>query len=147
PLPAAPKSTKTTTTGDLVHYVTRPDLTPPALKVTTPAQNTAPGDIFLTPQSGDSQHGPLIVDNEGQPVWALPVLNASVFNLEVQEYQGQPVLTWYQGSVVNPGVGQGMDVIADASYRPIAYVHAVNGSAADLHDMQITPQGTALITI
>jgi hypothetical protein len=40
-----------------------------------------------------------------------------------------------------------MGVIADASYHPIAYVHAVNGYAADLHDMQITPQGTALILI
>ncbi|MCU1456139.1 MAG: Arylsulfotransferase, partial [Actinomycetia bacterium] len=140
-------SPKSASTDDLLHFVTRPDLTPPALKVTTPAKNTAPGDVFLTPANGDSQHGPLIVDNQGQPVWALPVLNASVFNLQVQQYRGQPVLTWFQGPVVDPGVGQGGDVIADASYHQIAIVRAVNGYAADIHDMTITPQGTALLII
>jgi hypothetical protein len=149
--PSSSTATTSTSTqaspGDLQHFVTRPDLTPPALTVTTPAKNTSPGDIFLTPAGGDTQHGPLIVDNQGQPVWALPVSNTSVLNLQVQQYRGQPVLTWFQGPIVNPGIGQGMDVIADASYRPIAQVRAVNGYAADLHDMTITPQGTALLNI
>jgi hypothetical protein len=145
PFPAA-VATKAST-GDLQHFVSRPDLTPPVLTLTTPARNPAPGDIFLTPAGGDTENGPLVVDDQGQLVWALPVPGAPVFNLQVQQYQGQPVLTWYQGPIVNPGIGQGWDVIADTSYRTIAEVHALNGYAADLHDMTITPQGTALLDI
>ena len=38
-------------------------------------------------------------------------------------------------------------MIADSTYHQIARVSAVNGYAADLHDMTITPEDTALITI
>src|SRR5262249_37710708 len=37
-------------------------------------------------------------------------------------------------------------VILDRHYRQIATVHAGNGLGADLHEFNITPQGTALIT-
>ena len=38
-------------------------------------------------------------------------------------------------------------VIDDSSYRQIAVVRAGNGYQPDLHEFQITPQGTALITV
>jgi hypothetical protein len=44
------------------------------------------------------------------------------------------------------GFGQGEDVIADSTYTDIAHVKAGNGVQADLHDFELTPQGTALIT-
>ena len=34
----------------------------------------------------------------------------------------------------------------DSSYRQIATVQAANGLSADLHEFQLTPRGTALIT-
>ena len=37
-------------------------------------------------------------------------------------------------------------MIADRSYREIARVRAGNGLEGDLHDMELTPRGTALIT-
>jgi hypothetical protein len=37
-------------------------------------------------------------------------------------------------------------LIADQSYSEVAHVSAGNGYQADLHDFQLTPQGTALIT-
>jgi Arylsulfotransferase (ASST) len=52
------------------------------------------------------------------------------------------VLTWWQGQVVE-GHGQGVDVIESNRYMPIATVHAGNGLYADLHDFEITSQGTA----
>ena len=55
------------------------------------------------------------------------------------------MLTWWQGEIV-AGHGQGEDVIDSPRYTPIATVHAGNGLYADLHDFQITPQGTAWIT-
>jgi hypothetical protein len=146
-LPTAKPTSKKSPKNDLLHFVSRPDLTPPKITVTTPPKDVAPGDIFLTPVGGDSQQGPVIVDDEGQPIWVSPQAGARAIDLEKQTYQGQPVLTWFAGSVVNPGVGQGSYVIADSSYHQIAGVSAVNGYAADLHDMTITPQNTALVLI
>jgi hypothetical protein len=56
------------------------------------------------------------------------------------------VLTWWQGVVSVHGFGRGQDVIADRTYSDIAHVRAGNGYQADLHEFQLTPQGTALIT-
>src|SRR5205807_6396682 len=40
----------------------------------------------------------------------------------------------------------GQDVIYDSTYSPVATVRGANGVAADLHEFQLTPYGTALIT-
>ena len=146
-LPPPTPASKKSPANDLLHFVTRPDLTPPNLEVTTTPDHAAPGDVFITPAGGDSQQALLIVDGEGQPVWESPRAGTRAINLEEQQYQGQPVLTWYEGSVVDPGVGQGSYVIADSTYRTIARVNAVNGYSGDIHDMTITPQGTALLLI
>jgi hypothetical protein len=66
-------------------------------------------------------------------------------DLRVQTYQGKPALTWWQG-YTNAGVGVGQDLIYDTSYRPVATVNAGNGLHADLHEFDLTPSGTALIT-
>jgi hypothetical protein len=42
-------------------------------------------------------------------------------------------------------MGAGKDVIMNRSYRAVATVRAGDGYQADLHEFQITPQGTALI--
>ena len=39
------------------------------------------------------------------------------------------------------------EVIANSAYQDIAVVRAGNGYQPDLHEFQITPQGTALITV
>ena len=56
------------------------------------------------------------------------------------------MLTWWQGDVTVHGFGLGEDVISDDTYTDIAHVRAGNGLQADLHEFQLTPQGTALIT-
>jgi hypothetical protein len=43
-------------------------------------------------------------------------------------------------------MGFGQDMIYNTSYQPVATVKAGNGLQADLHEFQLTPQGTALIT-
>ncbi len=67
-------------------------------------------------------------------------------NFRVQIYQGKPVLTWWEGTVVTPGYGRGEGVIMDSSYNEIARVRAAKGRFVDLHEFLLTPQGTALIT-
>jgi hypothetical protein len=133
--------------GDLQGFRSRPDLRPPTVTVTARSAAVASGDEFLAPYDGPGQSGPMILDPAGGLVWfkALPKYTSAT-NLRVQEYAGKPVLTWWQGDISVHGFGQGEDVILDSAYAPIAHVRAGNGLQADLHDFQLTPQGTALIT-
>ena len=67
-------------------------------------------------------------------------------NFSVQTYKGKPVLTWWQGLMVE-GFGEGELVIADSSYKIMHTIRAVGGQMADFHEFYITPQDTALIGI
>jgi hypothetical protein len=87
----------------------------------------------------------MILNRRGQLVWFHPLHGTAPFNLEVQRYRGRPVLTWWQGRVFeNHGI-DGQDVIFSSSYRPVAVLHGGWGYSSDLHEFQLTPQGTALI--
>jgi len=55
------------------------------------------------------------------------------------------VLTWWQGRIVQLGFGVGEDVLYDSSYHQVARVRAGNGYSADLHEIRLTPEGTAWI--
>ena len=88
----------------------------------------------------------MIVDDQGEPVWYAPYpLFRLATNLKAQSYRGEPVLTWWEGIVVD-FFGQGEGVIADTSYREIARVRPANGRHMDLHEFRLTPEGTALFT-
>jgi hypothetical protein len=132
--------------GATVHIASRPDLMPPAVKITTPAAaDAADGDIFLAPKGGRGQDGPMIVDEKGELVWFKPMPKDRIAtDLNVQTYEGKPVLTWWQGGLV-VGDGRGHGVIYDRHYRKVATVRAGNGYDMDLHEFTITPQGTALV--
>jgi hypothetical protein len=144
-LPPGSRTVPPRVSGDVDFFQSRPDLQPAAVRITEgrPIGN----DILLTPMRGPLQWGPMIVDPAGNLVWFLPLPGSKdeAANLRVQQYGGQPVLTWWQG-FQNAGLGEGEDVIYDNHYRQIATVQAGNGLQADLHEFTITPQGTALIT-
>ena len=119
----------------------------PGVTIRRRARGTAPGHIFLTPMKGAGQDGPMIVDDDGSLVWFRPLSGGRVAtDLRVQEYRGAPVLTWWEGRLAGGG-GNGEYVIADSSYREIARVRAQNGLAGDLHEFELSPEGTALFTI
>jgi hypothetical protein len=128
-------------------FVSQPKLKPPVVRVTVNS-GAAEGDVFLTPTHGYGQSGPMILDHQGQVVWFHPVPNGdTAADFQVESYRGVPVLVWWEGKVpARLGVGFGRDEIVDSSYRPIASVNAGNGYQADLHDFQITPQGSAFLT-
>jgi hypothetical protein len=133
--------------SEVQSFHSRPDLQPPVVTVTAQSPAVAPGDEFVAPYSGPGQAGPMILEPSGGLVWFKPLpTHTSATNLEVQEYEGKPVLTWWQGDISVHGFGLGEDVIADSTYTDIAHVKAGNGHQADLHEFQLTPQGTALIT-
>lgn len=132
------------TSGDALVFRSRPDLQPPAVEVTIKAHDQAPGYVFMAPKLGEEQHGPLIIDNHGQPVWFRE--QKYVLDFKAQRYNGKPVLTWWEGDPLpKPSVGEW--VILDGSYREITRVQAGNGYKGNQHDFNITPQGTALLTI
>ncbi len=131
------------------HFVSRPDLQPPTVSVTTHSPGTSPGYLFLAPYSGPGQYGPMILDENGSLVWfeALSPRGTRAANFRVQQYEGRPVLTWWQDPLRSGAGSDAGIVIADSAYRNIAIVRGGNGYQPDLHEFQITPQGTALITV
>jgi hypothetical protein len=134
--------------SELFVFHSRPDLRVPLVTVTSSSPQQAPGYIFAAPYSGPGQDGPMIFDSSGNLVWfdALPP-GTEATNLQVQRYEGKPVLTWWQGYIPAQGFGQGEEVIADSSYRQILRMRAGNGLPADLHDFHITQNNTALLTV
>jgi hypothetical protein len=134
--------------NEMQHFHSRRELEPPVLDVTTNSPGTAPGDLFAAPYGGPGPSGPMIFEQSGNLVWFHPLPRGTeATNLQVQQLDGQPVLTWWQGRIPPQGFGQGEEIIDNSSYRQIGSVHAGNGYLADLHEFHITPQGTALLTV
>ncbi len=134
----------------VMHFRSEPDFQPPSLTVTDDAAPPAEGDVFLAPQNGPIQDGPMILDPRGHLVWFSPYPVAKevfVNDLRVQDLHGQRVLTWWQG-FRNAGFGQssGVGVIVNRHYQRIATVKAANGLEAGSHEFMLTPQGDAYIT-
>jgi hypothetical protein len=150
--PAAPDGAR-----GVLHFVSRPDLTPPALTIANHRRTGAsdPPYFILTPSgyplSGPGTPGLMILDRLGGIVWYSPNTGFPAskgmgrVDLQVQSYQGKPVLTWWEGQILK-GTGEGQAIIADTSYRTIATVSGGNGLQVDLHEFVISPQDTALVT-
>jgi hypothetical protein len=128
----------------LQRYVTRPDLTPPAIEVLSSTSPT-PGLVFLAPKRAGAQAGPLIVDERGETVWSAPQDGTAVAaDLRVQTYRGEPVLTWWEGQSAM-GRGAGELVIMDRQYREVTRLDTGSGRQADFHEFRLTDEGTALL--
>lgn len=136
--------------GGVMHFRSAPGLQPASLTVT---ENTAPaseGDVFVAPQNGPIQNGPMILSPTGQLVWFMPnpvAKNAFVNDFRVQDLYGQAVLTWWQG-FRNTGFGQsrGVGIIVNSHYHRVATVRAADGLDAGSHEFLITSTGDAYIT-
>ncbi|HZU60124.1 MAG TPA: arylsulfotransferase family protein [Solirubrobacteraceae bacterium] len=140
--PAAASAPHSASAGPGPTYHSAPGLHPPQVHVSAgPAPGN--GDIFLSPSG--APRGMMILNPRGQLIWFHPLTMGYPANLEVQRYRGQPVLTWWQGVVQGGGGASGQDVIVNNSYHPVATVRPGWGYAADQHEFQITPQGTALV--
>jgi Arylsulfotransferase (ASST) len=148
PLTYAPTATTARDYDEEQHFHSAPSLQPPVLDVTASSPQTAPEDIFAAPYSGPGPSGPEIFSQSGELVWFDPLpAEVAATNLQVQSYDGHPVLTWWQGYIPPQGFGQGEEMIYNSAYQQVGRVHAGNGYKADLHDFHITPQGTALLTV
>jgi len=125
-------------------------ITPPHLTVThRAASDVAPGFVFVGEKGGkDRPSGPVIADNEGRVVWYHEVPHGlEVTDFRAQTYNGKPVLTWWQGTISKAGVGRGNYVVYDDRYHQLAQLTAAHGLDGDLHEFQLTPRGSAYITV
>ena len=142
-------------------FVTEPSLEPPRVTVTHPAEQVAPGLLFVAnfdfnsvaqQKPAEEQTGPLILDNRGQPVWYLPIpADLQAFNADVQTLGGKKVITWWEGGLTQIGTPKtGRHYILGSDYRPVrGYVKSItgaNGWILSPHEFFITPRGTALTT-
>ena len=135
--------------ADHTNYVTRPDLTPPAVTVSSGAAFADSGlesaYIFCAPKSPTAANprplsspghafpagatpGLMILDTTGELVWfkPLPGKDTIPFNFRVQTYNGKPTLTWFEGTVSDGHAVKGHYVLADHTYGEIAVVTATD---------------------
>jgi hypothetical protein len=136
------------TAADVLRFHSRPRLDPDRVRVLVPARGrTAPGYVFLAVKRGPGQDGPQIVDDSGHIVWFRPTPpHMAATGFRVQRYRGHPVLTWWQGRT-RYGHGMGEYVILDRRYRQVAIVRAGHGYMGDHHEFQLTPRGTAYMSV
>ena len=124
---------------------------PPPTTILQSSGALASGLIMVGPQKVGNVaplQGPEILDSQGRLVWFRYTPNIMATDVRVQTYQGKPVLTWAEGkSSGDTTVGDTTDYILDTSYNQVATIQAGNGYDADVHEFEITPQGTALITV
>ncbi len=134
--------------GGVQSFHSAPDLHPPTVVVTDDKTRSPRGDVFVAPQYGPVQDGPMIFDSRGQLVWFMPFATAQktvVTNFRVQRLYGQPVLTWWQGQD-HYGNGAGVGMIYDRRYQLVAQVKAANGLDMDFHEFLLTNGGDAYLT-
>jgi hypothetical protein len=136
------------TPQDYQSFHSRPELRPPDVTISS-QDRTATGDLFLAPYAGVGQYGPTILDEHGGLVWfkRLSPAGTRAADLRVQQYEGKPVLTWWQDPLIADRSRAAGEVIANSSYQAVAVVRAGNGYQPDLHEFQITSQGIGLTTV
>ncbi len=146
---------------DVWSFVSEPELHPMKITINVTKPGLASGSIFLAPYafSEDAmvgQSGSLILDNDGNPIWFRPLSTPNLMNTDfrVQNWNGKPVLTFWQGTLATPPTytnapggssepGSCYHVLDD-TYTVIATVSAYNGFTSDIHEFLLTPRGTAL---
>ncbi|THW04560.1 hypothetical protein D6D24_10512 [Aureobasidium pullulans] len=102
--------------------------------------------VFLAPRGFRVPNPAItILDNHGELICSHTV-KGQPYNLKVQEYKGEKVLTYWVGDDAVGGHGEGYFYVLNNKYEEIASIRGVNNLRADLHELTITPEGTALVT-
>ncbi|HEX3801671.1 MAG TPA: arylsulfotransferase family protein [Solirubrobacteraceae bacterium] len=156
PEPTGPTAATIPTAGNpgsgVASFVSRPDLRPALARITDlssrPEAIDSPRFIVMAPMADvpyeTVQRGPMLVDRRGRLVWYDPGPD-STFDVQVQMYKGQRVLTRWHGALTG-GYGEGVGEIIDESYTTIATVGNEKTLPLDLHEFNLTSRGTALAT-
>jgi len=146
---------------DIWSFITQPNLQPMKVDILTQEAGLGEGLLFVSPYNLGTvvgQTGSLIMDNSGNPIWfrPLPSSNLQNMNFQAQTYQGQSVLTFWQGTLALPpnytNLPAGLSepgscyYILDNQYRVLKTLTPQRGYTSDEHEFIITSRGTALFT-
>jgi hypothetical protein len=139
-------------------FKSAPSVNPLALEVNKTGP-IAGGYIFLNPSgsSHPNSTAPIIADGNGELIWYGP--RGQAFNFGPYQYHGETVLAYWNGTVFPEPVGRGFGTITllNSSYDIVATVtlagdfRTLNASQEfssniDLHELNITPVNTILVT-
>ncbi len=150
-----PPRANSSATQPVTHsFVSAPGLRPPIVDMVGQDTDTTAGDIFLDAQNS-GQNGPYFLNGDGDLLWDHPTSGTGVgqaaFDQRVQTYNGQPVLTYWEGRLIPPAyTGNGVGVMLNEKYQKIHRVTAgagYQGDGIDEHEFAVTPQGDALVTV
>ena len=105
------------------------------------------GFVLVGPQGPSvTQPGPAILNPRGELIWTSGEFD-TVMNFQMQQYRGEKYLTFWAG-FKRGSMGLGAFFMLDSHYNVAYKVHAVGeGLKGDLHEFEITDEGTALITV
>lgn len=146
---------------DVWSFISAPNLHPMKITVNVNLPGASTSPIFVAPyafseDAAVGQQGALIMDSLGNPVWFAPLPSPNLMNTDfrTQTLYGQPVLTFWQGSLASPpaytNVPGGSSepgscfYILNNRYEVIETLTAFKGFTSDIHEFLITPQNTAL---
>jgi hypothetical protein len=115
--------------------------------ITTPAQNTGDGYIFVAPLSLNTDGYPAVVilDETGEPVYfkTLPTAKfAGDFNK--QTVNGTDYLTYHAG-ILSSGFTYGTSYVLDENYQIVDTWTIDNNSGSDVHDFLLLDNGHAIL--
>lgn len=106
---------------------------------------------FISPRGWKVRKaGPMILDDKGHVIWSNHFPNAfggKAYDLRLQKYRGEDYLTFWLGDDRVRGHGAGHFYMLNSSYEIAYKVSGANGKFADLHEFQITPEGTAVLIV
>ena len=128
-------------------FATIPGMQAPRLTVTARQTGASAGDVFTSNGPGPGKYGALIYSPEGRLIWFDQLSGGlTAEDVNVQEYEGQRDLTFWQGKVLELGYGDGEDLVLNSHYRTVAKVRAGNGLQADLHEFHVAAHDVAYVT-
>ncbi|EGX95936.1 hypothetical protein CCM_00590 [Cordyceps militaris CM01] len=102
--------------------------------------------IFLATRGSGTEPGAVILDHTGELVWRQPRMADEVHDFRVQEYKGEQFLTFWAGKP-DGGTKQGLWYLMDDTYTIRHNISAPGFEFGDMHEFELTPTGTALVTI
>jgi len=125
-----------------IYYTAPSDL--PIVQVTTPATNTAEGNIFFSTFLAAGMPYLMIVDNEGEPIYYQRFDNTNIVLADFKkQFNGN--LTYFEGFGSYHGAN-GRYIELDNTYQKTRTWVAGDAASADIHDLQLLANGNALVT-
>lgn len=127
------------------NYVTRPDLHPVGACTITKTSAASP-DLILTTSSNPTALEETIYNNDSNVIWVNPDPTSLPTNLRTVTIGGQQMLAYFTGSfALGGGHGRGRYAILDDHYKLWGTLAASGNYQLDFHELQVTPDGNALV--